>query len=298
MLKMSRFASRLLPARPDLAAYALEGLIDAPRYAVGTLRRVRAPLLDLTATPDAQAERATQLLFGESFTVYAEEDGFAWGQCGADGYVGYVPAEGLGDPLPDDRHVTALLAHLYPEPSIKCRPLTALPFGSAVAVAAEANGFARVVGGGYLALPHLAPVPGDFVTQAERFLGAPYLWGGRSSAGLDCSALVQLALAAVAVRAPRDSDMQAAFVGVEIEQGTPAERGDLVFWKGHVGIVAGENALLHANAHAMAVAREPLSSAISRIAASGGGPVTAIRRGAASRPDWPACVFPDPSAGQ
>jgi cell wall-associated NlpC family hydrolase len=125
---------------------------------------------------------------------------------------------------------------------------------------------------------HLAPVAGDFVAQAERFLGAPYLWGGRSARGIDCSALVQLALLAAGREAPRDSDMQAALLGTELPARAALRRGDLVFWKGHVGIMRDRDTLIHANAHHMAVAAEPFGPAAARIAAAGGGPVTGRRR--------------------
>ncbi len=142
----------------------------------------------------------------------------------------------------------------------------------------ERNGFAALGDGGFTPLPHLAPPAGDFVDQALRFLGAPYLWGGRSAAGLDCSALIQLALAATEVAAPRDSDMQAALLGDALEAGAPARRGDLVFWRGHVGVMADAATLLHANAHHMAVASEPFAAAEQRILDAGGGPVTGRRR--------------------
>ncbi len=295
MPELSRFASRLLPARPDLAACGLEGRVMAPRYAEGERRSVTAPLLDLAATPDRNAERATQLLHGEVFTVYDEADGFAWGQSAADHYVGYVDASGLGPSLPDEgRTITALLAHVYPAPDIKRRPRAALPFGARVAVAAEEGGFTRLADGGFLSCAALVPRSDDFVTAAMRFLGAPYLWGGRSVLGLDCSALVQLALAAVGTAAPRDSDMQAALVGEALPPDAAPEPGDLLFWKGHVGIVAGEDTLLHANARAMAVTREPLGPAIARIEVEGGGPVIAQRRGADRQPAWPPCTVPAP----
>lgn len=293
MPELSRFASRLLPARPDLAARGLEGRVTAPHYAEGERRSVTAPLLDLTAAPCGDAERATQLLRGEVFTVYDEAGGFAWGQSETDHYVGYVDAAGLGPPLPEaGRTVTALLAHVYPAPDIKRRPLAALPFGARVSIAAEEGAFARLTSGGFLPRAALASRTEDFVTAAMRFLGAPYLWGGRSVLGLDCSALVQLALAAVGTAAPRDSDMQAALVGEVLPSGSPPERGDLLFWKGHVGIVAGEDSLLHANARAMAVICEPLAAAIARIEAEGGGPVTAHCRGADGQRAWPPCTAP------
>ena len=279
---LSLFAPRLLPARPDLAAAHLEGKVQAARFVTGTPQRVRATLLDLTLTPDPGAGLATQLLHGEPFTVYeTRPDGLAWGQALRDGYVGYVAAAGLGPPQGRGQRVTALWAQRYPRPELKARTVGELPFLAEVAVAGTTGAFARLRTGGHVARAHLAPVEGDFVDQAARFLGAPYLWGGRSARGLDCSALVQLALMAVGVDAPRDSDMQLALLGAELGPEAAPRRGDLIFWPGHVGILADPETLLHANAHHMAVVAEPLAPATARIAAAGGGAVLARRRIAA-----------------
>jgi cell wall-associated NlpC family hydrolase len=273
---------------PDLIRFArrLDPAAGGAPLAGGERRQVTAPILDLTFAPEADAPRETQLLHGEGFVVHAEGGGFAWGQSVADGYVGHVPANGLGPPTEAKGVVTALAAHVYPEPGIKRRPLRALPFLARVAIAEEVDGFARLTGGGYLARQHLAPVQGDFVGQAERFVGIPYLWGGRSAWGLDCSALVQLALAAVGTTAPRDSDMQEALLGEAVAPDAPVLRGDLFFWRAHVGIAADAGTLLHANAHHMAVAREPLAEALARIAAAGGGPVSVRRRLAPGDRGW------------
>jgi hypothetical protein len=276
---LSPFASRLVPARPDLAAEELRGRVAAERFAPGRPMRVAACLLDMRASPDPGAERSTQLLHGERFTVYEmRPDGLAWGQAALDGYVGYVSATGLGPAGDSGRRITALWSQIYPRPKIRARAETELPFLAEVSGKEAADGFVGLREGGYVPRPHLEPVAGDFVAQAERFLGVPYLWGGRSARGIDCSALVQLALIARGVPAPRDSDMQAAMVGSLLEPDATPRRGDLVFWKGHVGILRDEATLLHANAHHMAVASEPLETAVTRIAAAGGGPVTARRR--------------------
>lgn len=274
-----RFARRLVPARPDLAAAHLRGQVAAERFVPGTRHSVGAALLDLTITPDPAASRDTQLLHGESFVVYeTRPDGLAWGQAELDGYVGYVRAEGLAPPRSRGRPITALWSHVYPEANVRARPSAELPFLAEVPVAGTTADFARLRGGGHVPRTHIEPVAGDFVAQALRFTGVPYLWGGRSAHGIDCSALVQLALLAVGARAPRDSDMQAALLGQPLDGTEPARRGDLIFWKGHVGILEDPETLIHANGFHMAVAREPLAGAIKRIAASGGGPVTLRRR--------------------
>ncbi len=268
-----------MPARPDLAARRLEGRVSATRFAEGTPCRVTAPLLDLTLTPEAGAGLATQLLHGEPFTVYeTRADGLAWGQSETDGYVGFVAADGLGPDRPAGRRVSALASHRYAAASIKARVLGPLPFLADLAVMGAQDGFASLADGTFVPLAHLAPLPGDAVDAALRLEGLPYLWGGRSAAGLDCSALVQLALCAAGQAAPRDSDMQAALLGRPLDPDAALRRGDLMFWHGHVGLLAEPETLIHANAHHMAVAVEPLAAAEARIAASGGGPITARKR--------------------
>ena len=273
-----RFSGRLVAARADLAAEHLRGQVAAARYAEGAPRRVAAPLLDLTAVADPEAERATQLVHGEVFIVYEERpDGLAWGQAASDGYVGYVRADGLAPAAGGGVRVTAPWSQVYARPEARARTGLELPCLSEVQVSGTTGGFARLRGGGFVPRAHLAPVE-DWVALAERFAGAPYLWGGRSLRGVDCSGLVQVALIAAGRTAPRDSDMQAALVGEPLPARARLRRGDLVFWKGHVGIMRDAATLLHANAHHMAVASEPLASATARIAAAGGGPVLARRR--------------------
>ncbi|MBK5959804.1 peptidase P60 [Rhodoplanes elegans] len=280
------FDPRLTPARPDLAAKHLEGQVTAARFADGRAYEVVAGRAPMRKTPAAAAEMLTEALAGERVTVYdVGEDGFAWGQLAADGYVGYVPAGALGPPGPAPTHrVTALRTHVLPAPSVRRPPLDSLPFGSRVAVVRTDGAFAVTAAGGFVPLAHLAPadsLQADPVAVAETFLGAPYLWGGKTVAGLDCSGLVQVALTACGIACPRDTDMQETALGRPLD--TPIDlgalrRGDLVFWKGHVALVRDTATLLHANAHHMAVATEPIAAAVARIVASGGGAVTSVRR--------------------
>ncbi len=275
---LSRFNTRLVPARGDLAAAHLRDEVDAARFVRGTPMRVTAPLADLTLVPDRAAMLATQLLCGEPFTVYeTRAEGLSWGQSARDGYVGYVPTAALGPARPDGARITALRSHVYVAPTLKARVAGALPLLADVDAGPREGGFVAVPGG-YVPAPHLEPVPGDLVDHALRLVGVPYLWGGRSAEGLDCSALVQLAMAAAGLDAPRDSDMQEAMLGRALPEGAPGQRGDLLFWKGHVGILVDAATLLHANATHMAVACEPCEGAIARIAAAGDGPVTSRRR--------------------
>jgi cell wall-associated NlpC family hydrolase len=276
---MTPFPGRLLPARPDLAAEHLRGRVVAARFVAGTRCCVRPALLDLTLTPEPGAELATQLLHGERFIVYERRpDGLAWGQAELDGYVGYVAASALGAVQSPGQRITAVWSQVYPRPAVRARVQSELPFLAEVAIAGTTGAFARLRAGGHVPRAHLAPLSGDFVDQAERFVGTPYLWGGRSARGIDCSGLIQLALLAVGRAAPRDSDMQAALLGAELPARAALRRGDLVFWNGHAGIMRDRDTLIHANAHQMAVTAEPFAAVAARVAAAGGGPVIARRR--------------------
>jgi len=272
--------ARITPLRDGLASRALEGLEPAERYVDPQPRAAIVPAAALRQSPDLGAEQLDQVLFGERFDVLDEADGFAWGQARRDGHVGYVALADLGDPPAAPTHrVAAARTYAFARPDIKS--LAAGPFSTNVLLTEEARDgrFVKAAGSGWFVAEHLAPVGAfetDFVAVAERSLGAAYLWGGRESCGLDCSGLVQQALLACGRACPRDTDQQAK-MGREVEPGE-ARRGDLVFWPGHVGIVLEGGRLLHANAHHMAVAIEPLAAAIERIRAAGSGDPIAYRR--------------------
>jgi cell wall-associated NlpC family hydrolase len=278
------FDRRVTPARPDLAADHLRGLVDAPRYAKGQAKRVVAASAPLRRFPDTGAALETEALHGESVTVYDESEGWAWAQLERDLYVGYLLGAALGAPSEPTHRVAALRAHAYPGPSIKLPPRMALSLGARLTIVGREGEFAVTEDGLHFWLRHLAESGScepDYVAVAERFLETPYLWGGRTSEGIDCSGLVQTALTAAGVASPRDSDMQEAALGEPIavdDLETPFKRGDLVFWKGHVGIMRDSVTLLHANGWHMSVVSEPLNEARARIAAAGGGEVTSVRR--------------------
>lgn len=276
---------RLTPARPDLAARHLDGKVEARAFADPVPMRVVTPSAPLRREPRPDAPLDTEALAGELVRVYEQHEGWAWGQLAGDSYVGYLPEDCLaGDAALPTHRVCVLRTFVYPGPSIKLPPLEALSFGAGLAVAGESGDFFTTERGGHVFKQHLGPRDRhepDFVAVAERFLHVPYLWGGKTSLGLDCSALVQLSLAAAGIAAPRDSDLQESGIGepVTIEDDLSGlKRGDLVFWKGHVGIMTDPDTLLHATAFSMSVISEPLRPARDRILARKGGPITTIRR--------------------
>jgi cell wall-associated NlpC family hydrolase len=280
------FHPRLTPARPDLAARALEGKVAAARFVDGEPREVIEPHLPLRRSPSPDALLDTEALMGERVTVYeTTEEGWAWGQLDADRYVGFMPTSGLGAPGPAPTHrVSALRTLVFPTPSFKLSPIGALPLGARLAIKRSEGRFALTASGGYVPAQHLAPVKTrepDFVAVAERFLGTPYMWGGKTGLGLDCSGLVQVALTACGFACPRDTDMQQAALD-EAAEG-PRRRGDLIFWRGHVAIARDASTMIHANAFHMAVAIEPIEQGIARIRANDG-EVTTVRRVAGSVP--------------
>lgn len=276
---------RLTPARPDLADERLRGAVEAPRYVGGVERRLVAPSAPVRREPRADASLDTEALMGERVTVYEERDGYAWVQLARDRYVGYVPSATLGATgIAPTHRVTALRTFLYPAPDLKAPPGAYLSMGAGVGPMATAGDFVQLATGGYVFGRHIAPAEAaepDFVSVAERFVGAPYLWGGKTSLGLDCSGLVQLALAMAGIEAPRDTDMQHADLGEAVPLApdlSGLRRGDLVFWRGHVGIMVDATRLLHANGHHMTVASESLAGAERRIRENSYGPITGIRR--------------------
>jgi cell wall-associated NlpC family hydrolase len=278
------FDPRVTPARPDLAAEFLRGKFEAARYVAGESFRVVAPIAPLRRAPDVEAPLETEALYGEAATVYEERGDWRWVQLARDGYVGYLPATALGPTRAATHRVATLRTHAYPGPTIKRPPRLALSLGALVEVSHFEGDFAVADDGLFLFAKHLAPIDArepDFVAVAERFLDTPYLWGGRTSEGVDCSGLAQTALTAGGIQAPRDSDMQEAALGEPLPlDGPPARlrRGDLAFWKGHVGIMRDAATLLHANGWAMKVTSEPLAEASARIENNGGGTITSIRR--------------------
>jgi len=283
-MSLPSFDPRVTPARPDLAAEFLRGKVEAARFADGESLRVVAPSAPLRRAPDFDAPLDTEALYGEAAAVYETRGDWRWVQLARDGYVGYLPAGAVGPAGAPTHTVATVRTHAYPGPTIKRPPHFALSFSALVEVTRFEGDFAVTNDGLFLYAKHLAPLDArepDFIAVAERFLETPYLWGGRTSEGIDCSGLAQAALMAAGIAAPRDSDMQEAALGQPLPlSGALADlrRGDLVFWKGHVGIMRDAATLLHANGWSMKVTSEPLAEANERIAKSGGGAITSIRR--------------------
>lgn len=282
-----QFDPRLTPYRDDLAADFLRNKVKSDRYTVGKPSQIIRGSLDLRRLPSAKAALDTQLLHGETVTVYDEADGWAWIQNQADDYVGYVDAAGLSPQVMEITHrVKVLRTFVFPESDLKAPPLDFLSMAAGVAVGGNEGAFCALAGGGFVYRAHLEPrdsITADYVATAQQFLGTPYLWGGKDSIGIDCSGLVQVALAQAGISCPRDSNQQAEQIGSAIAwlpgRGSDLRRGDLVYFPGHVAISLGGSQVLHANAHHMMVAVEDLAALEARVRAeSGGTGITAIRR--------------------
>jgi hypothetical protein len=276
---------RIQPFRPNLAAEHLRGTVDAARYVAGVERTVRRGHAALRRAPAADAPLDSELLYGETVTVYDESEGWAWLQNATDGYVGYVASDALGPrAAPATHRLSALRGYVHREPDLKAPPQDLLSICATVRVTERHGAFRGLEGGGWVHGAHLSPVDefeADPVCVALRFLGAPYLWGGRTSIGLDCSALIQLALASCGTAAPRDSDLQAAEIGDAVAfEGDDAmlRRGDLVYWPGHAGIWIDPDRFLHANATDMMVAIAPLATVAAHIEAVDGNVIASVRR--------------------
>ncbi len=275
---------RLTPAREDLAASWLKDRVKAPKYIEPTRQHVLTHIANLYRSPDSSQALETQLLYGEPVDVLDSKDGWNWVQSARDGYVGYLRSTETGtikgkDSSPTHR-VSNIGAFVYKTPSYKDTPLMNLSYGSMVRVVAEKDSMAEIATGGYMPLSLLASV--DFhseepVAEAFRFLGVPYLWGGRNGTGVDCSSLVQLVLQACNVKCPRDADLQEKYLGKPIDR-NKVQSGDLVFFRGHVGLMVDDSTMIHANDRAMAVSIDDLDEYVHWRTKSGKTPVKMFKR--------------------
>ncbi len=277
----ARLDPKLNAYREDLAAASLRGVVEAPRYVDGERRQVVQATAPLRSAPRLDAPLDTEALYGETVTVFDEDEGWAWGQLERDRYVGYLPVEALSDAgAPATHRVSALRTYVFSAADIKSAPLMLLSLNARVSASKAGNGLAALGGGGFVPVVHLQALDAfepDFVSVAERFVGTPYLWGGRTSLGTDCSGLVQLAMEAAGQPCPRDTYMQEATVGEALpitSDLSGLRRGDLIFWPGHVGIMVDERRVVHDNAFHMATTIEPLAE----VATRNPDPIRTIRR--------------------
>ncbi len=268
---------RITPATDRMAHRSLIGRIEGRTFTDGRPQTVAVPLVDLLAAPVGARDR--QLWLGDSFVVIDNAQDHAFGFASKDGYCGWLPEACLGPETTPTHWIASAASHLYAGPKVQTRDLAALPMGARLAVTGTTNAFGQTPHG-FVPLAHLRPIGqwlDDPVAVAEQFVGTPYLWGGNSRAGIDCSGLVQVAYLACGRPCPADSDLQQA-LGQPLDRDATLQRGDLIFWKGHVAMVTGPNRLIHANGHSMTVTYEPTDACIDRIAAQGGGPVTCRTR--------------------
>jgi cell wall-associated NlpC family hydrolase len=279
---------RLHAFRPDLADVRLSGKVSAERFVAGRPARVVVSRTALRNAPDMEAGRSTELLMGDAVLVFDEVAGWAWMQAERDGYVGYAEAAALGAPDGAATHVvSAPRTFLYREPDLRRAVAGELPMGAAVTVTGSAvtrgTSYSLLPSGEAIVSGHLRPVgepAEDFVAVAETLLHTPYLWGGATPFGIDCSGLVQLSMRMTGRDVQRDTDMQEKTIGRPLEAGgdlSGLRRGDLVFWKGHVAIMTDAMTMIHANGHTMMVSHEGLRQAIARIGYLYGQP-TGFRR--------------------
>ena len=278
--------TRTLPAREDLAAERLRDQVKAARYVPGAPRSVIRDGAPLRFSPDISAGLESQLIYGEVFQVYEDRDGWCWGQNMTDQYVGYVPSVDLATDVPTpDHQVAARHSHLYTEPDMKRPTAGSISMSSRVKVVDVSGRFCRIASGHWIHARHLVSLDyttRDLIGTALKFLGVPYLWGGRTAMGLDCSALVQMALAMAGMAAPRDSDLQQNKLGTLVpmdddQDFSRIEEGDLVYFPGHVGLFVDDWRFLHANAFDMQVSLHGFSDVLDRAIEDNAG-VTAIRR--------------------
>ncbi len=274
-----RLDPRVNAYRPDIADIELAGTLFAPHYARAEKSRCLADAVTVRATPSHDAPATSQLVHGEDFAIVDQAGGWAWGRCGHDHYVGYVPADALGPAAKPTHRVTAPSALVFAHPMIKASVTCTLPVGARLAGAEEGD-FLRI-DDGYVHLRHVGAAgrtEADPVAVAERLIGLPYRWGGRGGDGIDCSGLVQRALELAGIAAPRDTDMQRDQLGTPLRDGETLQRGDLVFFPGHVGFMVDADRLLHANAYWMSTVIEPLADVVARLAPTHAQPITARKR--------------------
>lgn len=271
---------RLTPANGRVADMRLKGQVEAESFVIGTKQRVCSSITNLWGD-QAGTRIERQLLFGDHFNVLEKLADLSYGQSEKDGFVGYVSTDDLCDPVASTHVVSVRGSHVYSDADMKSRPIRLLSFGSQVRSIGFVGKFAKIETGGFIFAEHLIPIDerqDDPVLVAQIFLGTPYLWGGNSGTGIDCSGLAQASLLACGIRCPGDSDLQEADVGRLLVEEEPTERGDLLFWKGHVALALDETRMIHATANSMSVVIENIANAVKRISDQGAGNMTSRKR--------------------
>ena len=279
-MTMSVLDKRLHAFRTDLADARLKGRVEAARHVEGRPMEIVAPIASLHSGPSSSARQSTQVLLGEKIMAFEDKDDWVWCQLEADGYVGYVSNAAVAKDLTNPTHrVSMLSTFLYPEADIKSQAALSVQMNAKLEIVESDGKFSKLSNGKYVFSKHLKLLnefETDFVGVAEMFEDVPYYWGGKTFRGLDCSGLVQTSLEACGITSPRDTDMQETQLGrnLLINDLDGLCRGDLVFWKGHVGIMTDQKTLLHANGHHMLTVKEPLAEAVARIA----DPISSVKR--------------------
>ncbi|MDE0533065.1 MAG: NlpC/P60 family protein [Albidovulum sp.] len=270
---------RFFACNGEVAASELRGIVEAKRFVDGEQGQFTGPFTPLTSL--SGDETATQALFGERFRILDDRGGRAFGQLSRDGYVGYAPSKFLGAVKSSTHRITVLSSHFYSAPDLRSPVRQGPTLGGELRAVAERNGFLEVENQGFIPsrqASELIDRPTDYVSVAEKFAGAPYLWGGKTCFGIDCSGLVQLAMHETGLQCPRDSDLQEREFSTRVAKCESGKRGDLAFWKGHVGIFLDTGTILHATAHTMDVAVEPFARVRKRIDSLESHPFLGVRR--------------------
>jgi hypothetical protein len=269
---------RLFAANDRVAHQSLEGKLDRVAFVKGMRRSVIAPTVDLLSSPNGSIDR--QMRFGDVFEVLEDHEGFSFGRTLMDGYVGYIDSAHLGPLRKATHRISSFGAHLYAKPDLKTRPVMPLPFAALISTSNKVGDFFETPNGFVFSrqLEPIETIHKDYMEKAEEFLRIPYLWGGNSNWGIDCSGLVQMVLNLADIPCPPDSDLQEQEIGTKLDVTTRLKRGDIVFWKGHVGLMQSATQIIHANGFHMSVTSENLIAVLKRIEAAGGGRMTSSKR--------------------